>query len=167
MVDTTPVKSWWGVWQWRRLLPCKLIVSIVPRLYFLFHVIKHLHYYFCLSSVPLPSNVTVTVSVGTIIAGSSLNLTCTVELSPAVDIPVTVDTVWSGPSPTTVTTTNLMMESLTRYLILGRVNEARNGSYICQATVSSSSEFTTGGGMMFGSTTITIGMYYIYLYKKA
>ena len=107
---------------------------------------------------------TVTIPVGTIIAGSSLNLTCTVELSQAVDIPVTVDTVWSGPSPVTVTTTNLLTESLTRYLILGMVDEARNGSYICQATVSSSSEFTTGGGMTSGSTTITVGMYYIYLY---
>ena len=96
----------------------------------------------------------------TIIAGSSPSLTCTVELqlSPSVDVPVTVETVWSGPASTTVTTTNLTMESLTRYIILGMVDEARNGSYTCQATVSSSSEFTTGG-MMSGSTTIAVGMY--------
>ena len=110
-------------------------------------------------AVPAPMSVTVTPPVGTIIAGSSPNLTCTVELSPSVDVPVTVDTVWSGPASTTVTTTNLMMESLTRCIILGMVNEARNGSYTCQATVSSSSEFTTGGGMTSGSTTITVGMY--------
>ena len=29
--------------------------------------------------------------------GSDVNLTCTVELSPAVDVPVTVNTVWTGP----------------------------------------------------------------------
>ena len=100
---------------------------------------------------------TVIPSSSTIIAGSSPNLTCTVELSPSVDVPVTVETVWSGPASTTVTTTNLMMESLTRYIILGMVDEARNGSYTCQATVSSSSEFTTGGGMTSGSTNITVG----------
>ena len=110
-------------------------------------------------TVPAPTNVTVTPPVGTIIAGSSPNLTCTVELSPSVDVPVTVETVWSGPASTTVTTTNSMMESLTRYIILGMVDEARNGSYTCQATVSSSSQFTTGGGMTSGSTTITVGMY--------
>ena len=110
-------------------------------------------------TVPAPTAVMVTPPSSTIIAGSSPNLTCTVELSPSVDVPVTVETVWSGPASTTVTTTNLMMESLTRYIILGMVDEARNGSYTCQATVSSSSEFTTGGGMTSGSTTITVGMY--------
>ena len=160
MVDSTLVKSWWGSWQWRRLLLFKLIVSIVPTLYILFSInqtqVSTLYFLF---SVPAPANVTVTPSVGTIIAGSSPNLTCTVELSPSVDVPVTVETVWSGPASTTVTTTNSMMESLTRYIILGMVDEARNGSYTCQATVSSSSEFTTDGGMTSGSTTITVGMY--------
>ena len=110
-------------------------------------------------TVSAPTTVIVTPPVGTIIAGSSPNLTCTVELSPSVDVPVTVETVWSGPASTTVTTTNLMMESLTRYIILGMVDEARNDNYICQATVSSSSAFTTSGGMTSGSTTITVGMY--------
>ena len=108
-------------------------------------------------TVPAPTAVMVTPPSSTIIAGSSPSLTCTVELNSLVDVPVTVETAWSGPA--TVTTTNLMMESLTKYIILGMVDEARNGSYTCQATVSSSSEFTTGGGMTSGSTTITVGMY--------
>ena len=29
--------------------------------------------------------------------GSNVTLTCTVELSPVVDVPVTVNTVWTGP----------------------------------------------------------------------
>ena len=95
---------------------------------------------------------------GTIIAGSSLILNCIVELSLAVDISVTVDTVWSGPALTSVTTTDVIKDSPTRYIILGMVDEARNGSYTCQATVSSTLEFTTGRGMMSGLTTITVGM---------
>ena len=99
----------------------------------------------------------VTQPVDTIIAGSSPNLTCTVELSPAVDVSVIVDTVWTGPALTTVTSTSLVLESLTRYITTAMVDAARNGSYTCQATVSSSSQFTTGGGSMSASTIITVG----------
>ena len=108
--------------------------------------------------MPAPTAVMVTTPVDAIIAGSSPNLTCTVELSPAVDVPVTVNTVWNGPALTTVTPTSLMIESLTRYIVMAMVDAARNGSYTCQATVSSSSQFTTGGGMTSGSAIITVGM---------
>ena len=110
-------------------------------------------------SVPAPTSVMVTTPVDAIIAGSSPNLTCTVELSPAVDVPVTVNTVWTGPALTTVITTSLMMESLTRFIAIAMVDAVRNGSYTCQSTVSSSSQFTTGGGSMSASTNITVGMY--------
>ena len=108
--------------------------------------------------VTLPLTVNVTTPVGAIIAGSSPNLTCTVVLSPAVDVPVTVNTMWTGPDLTTVTPTSPLMERLTRYVITAMIDAARNGSYTCRATVSSSSQFITGGGMMSGSTTITVGM---------
>ena len=103
----------------------------------------------------------VTAPVGTIFAGSSPSLTCTVDLDPAVDVPVTVNTVWTGPALTAFTPTNPVpaaMESLMRYTSTAVVDAARNGSYTCQATVSSSSEFTTGGGTLSASTTITVGM---------
>ena len=108
--------------------------------------------------VPAPTSVIVATPVDAIIAGSSPTLTCTVELSPAVDVPVTVNTVWTGPSLTTVTPTSLMMENLTRYIAMAMVDAARNGSYTCQATVYSSSQFITGGGSMSASTIITVGM---------
>ena len=108
--------------------------------------------------MPAPTTVLVSPPMNTIIAGSSPNLTCTVELSPAVDVPVAVNTVWTGPALTTVTPTSIMMESLTRYITVAMVDAARNGSYTCQATVSSSSQFTTGGGSVSASTIITVGM---------
>ena len=100
---------------------------------------------------------TVTAPIGTIIAGSSPNLTCIVELSPAVDAQVTVTTEWTGLVGITVTPTSSVMESLTRYTIIAMVNAARGGNYTCQATLSSSSQLITDSGMTFGSTTITVG----------
>ena len=112
-----------------------------------------------LSSVPAPTAVTVTPPVGMIIAGSSPNLTCTVELSPAVDIPVNVNTEWNSPDMTMVTTTSSVMESLTRYTIMANIDAARNGNYTCRASIDSSSQFITGSGMTSGLITITIGEY--------
>ena len=112
--------------------------------------------------MPPPSSAVISLVNATIIAGSSSNLSCTVKFSPAVDVPVTVNTVWTGPALTIVTTTSLMMENLVRYIATAMVDAARNGSYICQATVSSSSQFTTGGGSIYAATNITVGMYSVY-----
>ena len=89
-----------------------------------------------------------------IIAGSSPNLTCTVELSPAVDVPVTVTTEWSGPARTIFLPDKIVpavMVNLTAYTSTVSVDAARNGSYTCQATINS-------GGTMSGSAIITVGM---------
>ena len=112
--------------------------------------------------MPAPTSVMVTTPVDSIIAGSSTNLTCTVELSPAVDVPVIVKTEWTGPTLTAVTLTSLMIDILTRYIATAMVDAARNGSYTCQATVSSSSLFTTGGESMSAATNITVGMCSVY-----
>lgn len=97
---------------------------------------------------------------GTIYVGSSPNLNCTVDLNQAVNVPVTVNAMWTGPVLTTITPTSPLMESLSRYIIMGIVDVARSGNYTCQATVSSSdsSHFTSGGGTMSASTTIIVGM---------
>ena len=99
---------------------------------------------------------TVTAPMGTIIAGSSPNLTCTVELSPAVDVPITVDTVWTGPVGTTVTPTNPVMMNLSRYIIMAMIDVAVNGNYTCQATISLSSPTATSE-MTSGMTTVAVG----------
>lgn len=110
-----------------------------------------------LPSVPAPTAVTIAPPVDMIIAGSSPSLTCTVDLSPAVDVPVIVNVEWTGPDMTMVTPSSSVMESLTRYTVMGSVDAARNGSYTCRASIDSSSQFITGSGIMLGSTTITVG----------
>ena len=96
----------------------------------------------------------VTPPVDMIIAGSSPILTCTVELSPLVDILVNVTTEWTGPGGTTFRPNKLVsavMVNLTTYISTVTVDVARNGSYICEAAINS-------GGTMSGSTVITLGM---------
>jgi hypothetical protein len=94
-----------------------------------------------------------------IIAGSrSSNLTCTVELSPAVDVPVSVTTEWSGPERTMFLPNKIipaMMVNVTTYTSTATIDLARNGNYTCQATVSS-------GGTTSGSTNIAVGNIYMY-----
>ena len=76
-----------------------------------------------------------------ILSGSYVTLTCTVELSPVVDSPVTVNTVWTGPSTKTVTASNkvtIIDESLTLYrseLVLKTVESADSGQYNCVTEV--------------------------------
>ena len=91
--------------------------------------------------------------MGTLYAGASLNLTCTVELSPSVDVPVTVNTVWTGPDMTSFTPSDsppTMIESQTRYTSTVTVDTAKGGNYTCQATVTSSVMFVTGSGTLSG-----------------
>ena len=117
--------------------------------------------------MPAPTVVTVTAPVGVIIAGTrSLSLTCTVELTTAVDIPVTVNTVWTGPDMTTVTPTSSVMESLTRYIIMANVDAARGGNYTCQASIDSSSQFISESENTSGLSTITVGECHVTLHIK-
>lgn len=93
--------------------------------------------------VPLSTAVTVTASLdGTIFVGSSLTLTCTIELlSEAVDIAAIVNTVWSGPSGTQFTNTTSVATIVTEttYIsaaALSLVSASDSGEYTCTATVS-------------------------------
>ena len=92
--------------------------------------------------------------VDVVIAGSSFNLTCTVELSPAVDVPVTVNIIWSGPGVMFMPANPVpaVMVNITTYTSTVIVDAARNGNYTCNATI------TSGTGTASGSTDITIGM---------
>ena len=105
---------------------------------------------------------TVTAPVS-VIAGSSVTLTCVVELSPAVDVPVTINTGWTGPGGVMFMPANpvpAVMVNITTYSSTVSVSAARNGSYTCQATI-------TSGGTTSGATDITVGMCLIaFLYHK-
>ena len=78
--------------------------------------------------------------------GSDVTLMCTVELSQAVDVLVTVNTEWTGPDGVTLSLNTPVMESLTRYTSTVTVNSFwRNdsGNYTCKATINSTSSFLT------------------------
>ena len=98
-----------------------------------------------------------------IIEGSSSSLTCTVVLSPEVDVSVNVNTVWTGPSGTMFTQTNSQTSTTemmtTEYNSTTQVNAARSGSYTCQATVhpKPGSKFITASDMLNRSVEITVG----------
>ena len=106
--------------------------------------------------MPAPSAVMVIPPTGMIIAGSSLNLTCIVELSSAVDVPVNVVTEWTGPNVIFLPANPIpaVMVSIITYTSTVTVDAAKNGSYICQATI-------TSGGTTSGITDITLGMYFL------
>ena len=70
--------------------------------------------------------------------GHDVTLTCTVELSPVVDIPVTVNTLWTDPYGFLTTyTAQPVMESTITYTSTIIVSLLRRGIYTCTATVSS------------------------------
>ena len=103
--------------------------------------------------------------------GSAVTLTCTVELSPAVDVPVIVNTVWTGPDGlTTTNTAQPVMDSATTYTSTAMVNSFgrdQSGVYNCTATVSSTSSFLTGSGSQSGTARVTVGKVDIYVYMHA
>ena len=93
--------------------------------------------------------------------GSPVTLTCTVDLSPLLDVPVTVTAQISGPSGVTITppTQNSVMESTTRYTSTAMVSSFgrdQSGEYTCRATV----RLVTANSFISGSSEldrITLG----------
>ena len=71
--------------------------------------------------------------------GSTVTLICIVDLSPLVDVPVTVTAQISGPMGVTIIpVTNSVMENATRYTSTARVGPFErelSGEYTCMATV--------------------------------
>ena len=91
------------------------------------------------------------------IAGSSITLICTVELSPAVDVQAIVNTEWTGPADVTFMPVNPVAAMMVNSTFISTVSvgAARAGNYTCLATITSS-------GTASGSTYITVGMYVPY-----
>ena len=100
------------------------------------------------SSVPPPNFVIVTsdpVSPIKPFEFPSITLTCTVELSPLVNVPVTVNTVWTGPAGFENNTTTQLCEGntniYTSMAVVSSFGRNQSGNYTCRATVSSYSNF--------------------------
>ena len=95
--------------------------------------------------------------------GSTVTLTCTVDLSPLVDVPVTVMAQISGPMGVAINpVTNSVMESNTRYTSTATVGPFRrdqSGEYTCMATVElvTANPFIIGGTGVTGMARIAIG----------
>ena len=97
-----------------------------------------------MSSSPVPLIAVTSNPTGIITVGSSVTLTCTVELSASVDVPVTVNIVWTGPAGfmTTNTAQPVMPGSTTTYISTAIVNSLgrdQSGDYTCTATINSMS----------------------------
>ena len=85
-------------------------------------------------------------------------------MSPAMDVPVTVNTVWTGPDRFMVTNTaQPVMGSTTTYTSTAMVTSFgrdQSGVYTCTANVSSTSSLLTiGSGSQSVSVRVTVGKY--------
>ena len=115
--------------------------------------------------ISVPNPMVVAISSDPIIpirpVGSAVTLTCTVEFSTAVDVPVTVNTVWTGPDRfMTTNTAQSTMGNATTYTSTVMVNSFgrdQSGVYSCTATVSPLSSFLTGSGPQSGTARVTVG----------
>ena len=101
--------------------------------------------------------------------GSNVTLTCAVELSPAVDVPVTVNTVWTGPAgfmsnatAQPVTRSAIKNSTYTSTATVMSFSRNKSGDYICRATVIPQSTFVTYSSLS-GIKRITAGMILLFL----
>ena len=105
------------------------------------------------------------ISSGQINAGSSVTLTCTVELNSVIDVPVTVNTVWSGPAGFTTEDSGLVQPvvgntaTFTSTATVRSFGRNQSGDYMCTGTVISSPSnlFLMDSMSQSGTTTVTVG----------
>ena len=108
--------------------------------------------------VPTP---TVTINSGNITVGSDVILTCTVGLDPAVDVSVTVTTVWTGPAGfmNTATAQSVMgsTATYTSTVMVSSFGRNQSGNYNCAATISPTNLLTTDSDPKSGMARVTVG----------
>ena len=108
----------------------------------------------CVHTVPQPVTRLVFDTPNPIHSGSSPILTCTVELSPAVDVPVNVTTVWTGPDGSTLTSaTTPIMRSFTHYTSKAKLNyveAADSGNYTCTVSIGGKIRASVGRKIVIG-----------------
>lgn len=112
------------------------------------------------SVVPAPTSVNVASNPDSPIRpiGADVAVMCTVILSSAVDVPVTVNTIFTGPGvfeiKKTTTENNSTYVSTAMITSFGRNN---SGIYSCMATVSSNSPFLYNSTLLSRNTSLTVG----------
>ena len=91
--------------------------------------------------------------------GSQVTLICTVELSPAVDVPVTVYVWLTDPAgnPLIITTIPKSGSTYTSTAMVRSFGREQSGVYTCSATVNSSSPYLTNSSLKSGMAYVTVG----------
>ena len=104
--------------------------------------------------VPEPTVSLHSNSLNPTLSESALILICTVELNPAVDVPVTVNVVWNGPDGTAIAPTAPEMKTFTLYVASSTIHStelADSGNYSCAVGIENGVTVST-------NTSIKIGM---------
>ena len=87
-----------------------------------------------------------------VVSGSLVTLTCTVEFHQPVGVPLTINTVWTGPVGSAITgaTYLAVMESLTLYQSSVTTKLNLSGKYTCTANVSGAFEVSASTSIESG-----------------
>ena len=117
---------------------------------------------FTFLSVPTPTIIFSSDPVSPIPVGSDVTLTCIVELSPAVNIPVTGNVQLTDPTGSLLSTTTLLVSGSTfpSTAMISSFGSDQSGVYTCTASVSSTSQFVTQSSSRSGIVRLTGGDYY-------
>ena len=111
--------------------------------------------------ISVPNPMVVTITSDPVSPIQPVTLTCTADLSPAVNVQVIVNTEWTGPDGfMTTNTAQPVMGSTTTYTSTATVSSfgrGQSGVYTCTATVSSTSSFLTDSGSQSGTARVTVG----------
>ena len=90
-------------------------------------------------SVPQPTVHLVSNKLNPILSGTSLSLTCSIELSSIVDVPLTIITLWTGPEGSMLAPArHAAAVSLTYYTstaVYNSVESSDSGNYTCTVTI--------------------------------
>ena len=133
---------------------------------FIFKVSKSLMVVYSLSScfffiVPTPEVMTLISNPDSPIRpiGANVTLSCTVELSPAVDVPVTVNIQLTDPAGSLLTTTapSVAGHTCTSTALVSSFGRDQSGGYICTASFNSLSLFLADSRPQSVATLVTVG----------
>ena len=91
--------------------------------------------------------------------GSAVTLICTIVLSPAIDVPVTVNIILSDPagSPLITTTPSVSGSNYTSTAIVNSFEREDSGFYMCRTSISSTFPFIRDSNPKSVASKVTVG----------
>ena len=127
---------------------------------------QHDSYWLLSLSVPRPASVAITSDHANPVRpvrSATVTLTCTMELSPSIDVPVTVSILISGPEGLALssTTPRQVAGNSRTYVSTAQVTSFgrdQSGWYVCEAKATKpSSQFLTDSEVVSGRSQVTVG----------